>query len=222
MKIKEIKELYEDDKPREKLLSKGSKALKNYELIALILGSGQKNTPLFKISKEIEKLLDESKGEPEIDKLQTINGVGKAKACQIVATIELAKRYHTPASTYKITSAGDVYEVVKEWKDKKQEHFITITLDGANNLIEKRVITIGTVNQSLVHPREVFADAITDRAASIILCHNHPSGTMEPSKEDIVVTKRLSEAGKMLGIEVLDHVIFGSEKFYSFKSEGIL
>ncbi|MCK5295046.1 MAG: JAB domain-containing protein [Arcobacteraceae bacterium] len=121
-----------------------------------------------------------------------------------------------------IRRASDIFKEIEEFKDKVQEHFITIYLNGANEIIESRVITIGTLNQSLVHPREVFSPAIEKRAASIIIAHNHPSGILKPSKEDLQVTKRLRESGKILGIEVLDHIIFGDTGFYSFKDENLL
>jgi DNA repair protein RadC len=122
----------------------------------------------------------------------------------------------------KITSSASVFEELKEYSTAKQEHFIVCYLDGANNIIENRVITIGTLNQSLVHPREVFSPAIEKRAASIILAHNHPSGILQASPEDKSITKRLVEAGKILGIEVLDHLILVEDGFLSFKNEDLL
>jgi len=122
----------------------------------------------------------------------------------------------------KISKASDVFKEMKAFKNKQQEHFITIYLNGANEIIESRVITIGTLNQSLVHPREVFSPAIEKRAASIIIAHNHPSGVLKPSREDMLVTDRLKQSGKLLGIEVLDHIIFGINGFYSFKDEDLL
>ncbi|MEA3421459.1 MAG: DNA repair protein RadC, partial [Acidobacteriota bacterium] len=117
----------------------------------------------------------------------------------------------------KITGPQDIVSLVEDLRKKKQEHFVTLTLDGAHNLIKKRTVFIGTLNQSLVHPREVFADAISDRAAAVILIHNHPSGNVEPSDLDISLTKRLIKAGELLGIEVLDHIIIGKDKYSSFK-----
>lgn len=116
----------------------------------------------------------------------------------------------------------DVLRLTEELKDKKQEYFLSLTLDGASNLIQKRIVFIGTLNHSIVHPREIFADAITDRAAGIIFVHNHPSGDSEPSKQDIEITKRLVEVGKIVGIEVIDHIIIGKDGYYSFQGEGML
>ena len=131
-------------------------------------------------------------------------------------------RINYTSSKTKISKAGDVFKEVKEFTDKQQEHFITLYLDGANCIIESRVITIGTINQSLVHPREVFSHAIEKRATSIIVTHNHPSGILKPSREDILVTDRLKQSGKLLGIELLDHVIISVNGFFSFKDEELL
>ena len=122
----------------------------------------------------------------------------------------------------RITSASDVYRVLHEYVSKDQEHFLLLTLDGASKIIEKRVIFIGTLNQSLVHPREIFKPAITDNAAGIIIAHNHPSGTLEASRADIQITDRLKEVAKLVGIELLDHVILSKEGYYSFSDEGLL
>ncbi len=124
--------------------------------------------------------------------------------------------------TNRITSASDAYALLHEYSLKEKEHFLLITLDGASNVIQKRVIHIGTLNQSLVHPREVFRPAILDNAAGIIVCHNHPSGTLEASRADIQVTQRLKEVAKLVGIELLDHVIISKQGYYSFSDEGML
>ena len=138
---------------------------------------------------------------------------------------ELLTMVKEKAQTYniqRITSAQDVYSLLHEYSTKDQEHFITITLDGQSKVIEKRVIHIGTLNQSLVHPREVFRPAIQDNAAGVIISHNHPSGTLEASRSDIQITQRLKEVSKLVGIELLDHVILSKEGYYSFSEEGLL
>ncbi len=221
--MKQISELYIDDKPREKILKKGAAALKNRELIALILGSGQKNFPLMTISRAIESLL-EKEGLSAIDlgKLKTIQGVGVAKAAQIAASFELAKRFLVEPEKIKISGPKDIFNLLSTYVSKQQEHFISITVDGANNVLNTRVVFIGTLNKSIVHPREVFAPAFTDRAAAIIIAHNHPSGNIEPSFEDITMTKKLTEAGEILGIDILDHVIVAKKGYYSFKMNGKL
>jgi DNA repair protein RadC len=217
--VKTINELETIDKPREKLSKKGVKALRDYELLAILLGSGTKDKDVLKLSKEIVKLFEEDFEGITLEKLVAIHGLGVAKAAQILSAIELSKRYIIKQNKT-ITKPEDIYAELQEYKNKKQEYFIVITLDGANHIIEKRVISIGTLNRSLVHPREVFADALTDRAAAIIISHNHPSGELEASSEDLHVTKRLQEAGKLLGIEVLDHVIFTKDGFLSLADEG--
>jgi DNA repair protein RadC len=216
-----IQELHKDDKPREKLALKGAQALKDHELMAILLGTGVKDKDVFKLSKEIIKMFEKDFETLNLEKLRNIHGLGLAKASQILSAIELSKRYLIKQNK-RIRYAKDIHEELREFANKKQEHFITITLDGASHIIEKRVVFIGTLNQSLVHPREVFADAISDRAASIIIAHNHPSGQLKPSYEDEAVTRRLKEVSKIVGIELLDHVIVSKEGFYSFKDEGLI
>lgn len=221
VRMKTIKELYKDDKPREKLLKKGVQALKNDELLSVLLGSGIQGKDVRKLSKEIVGLLDNSFETLSLEKLLKIHGLGLAKASQILSAIELAKRYSSQ-SNKKITSAKDVYEELKAFSTKQQEYFLVITLDGASHIINIRTVFIGTLNQTLVHPREVFADAIADRAAGIIIAHNHPSGTLSASRADIQITERLEEVSKLVGIELLDHVILARDGFYSFNEEGLL
>ncbi|QDF28700.1 RadC family protein [Halarcobacter anaerophilus] len=220
--MKAITQLQSIDKPRERLFRYGLSALKNYELIAVLLGSGIQGKDVIKLSREIEKYFDSNFENIDLQKLLNIHGLGKAKASQIISAIELSKRYLLDIQSYKIDCALDVYEELKPYKNKKQEYFLTLYLDGANNLLETKIITIGTLNQSLVHPREVFSHAIEKRCASIIVAHNHPSGVLKPSSEDIKVTNRLKESGKILGIELLDHLIFTNEGFISLQEEGIL
>lgn len=219
--MKTIKELSTIDKPREKLLKNGVKSLQNYELAAIILGSGVKGKDVIKLSKEIIKIFENDFNKLSLEKLLNIFGLGYVKASQILASVELSKRYLIEQNR-KINNSGDVSRELDEYKNKRQEYFIAIYLDGANNILTKEVITIGTLNQSLVHPREVFAYAIEKRCASIIIAHNHPSGILTPSYEDIEVTKRLTKASRILGIELLDHIIVTKDNFMSFRDEGLL
>ena len=223
--MKRIKELHKDDKPREKLLKNGAEALKNDELLAVLLGSGIQGKDVRKLSREIVALMDrhfDRLSEPlTLERLCEVHGLGLAKASQIIASIELSKRYLIRTNK-RISSAADVYEELKPFGRKQQEHFLSITLDGASHIINIRTVFIGTLNQSLVHPREVFADAIADRAAGIIIAHNHPSGTLSPSRADMQITDRLKEVAKLVGIELLDHVILAKEGYYSFSDEGLL
>jgi DNA repair protein RadC len=219
--MKRIAELHTHDKPREKLVAKGVEALKNEELLAILLGSGIQGKDVRKLSKEIIALMDTDHASLSLEKLCDIHGLGIAKASQILASIELSKRYLIRSNT-RITDAADVYAELKSFSTKLQEYFLAITLDGASHIINTRTVFIGTLNQSLVHPREVFADAIADRAAGIIIAHNHPSGTLEASRADIQITQRLKEVSKLVGIELLDHVILAKGGYYSFSDEGLL
>ncbi|MEK9148802.1 MAG: DNA repair protein RadC [Candidatus Desantisbacteria bacterium] len=219
--MKKIKNIPECDRPREKIEKKGVKALSNLELLAVLLGSGIKDKDVFEVARDILKLAQNDFNNISLEKLKDIDGVGLAKASQIIAAIEFSKRFLIKDGV-KIKNTEDVVKLTEELKDKRQEYFLTLTLDGASNLIQKRTVFIGTLNQSLVHPREVFADAISDRAAGIIFVHNHPSGDVEPSKEDIALTTRLIEAGKIAGIEVIDHIIVSRNGCFSFQAEGLL
>jgi len=216
-----LRDLHKHDKPREKLVAKGVEALKNEELLAILLGSGIQGKDVRKLAKEIVSLMDDGFDKLSLKVLCDIHGLGIAKASQILASIELSKRYLIRSNT-RITDAKDVYEELKSFSTKSQEHFLTITLDGASHIINTRTVFIGTLNQSLVHPREVFADAIADRAAGIIIAHNHPSGTLEASRADISITQRLKEVSKLVGIELLDHVILSKHGYYSFSDEGLI
>ena len=219
--MKTINQLNSFDKPREKLKAKGAKALKNEELMAILLGSGVKGKDVRKLSKEITTLLDSNFENISLESLSQIYGLGNAKASQIVAAIELSKRYLIRTNK-RILNADDIYNELKEYTTKTQEYFLTITLDGASHIINKRIVFIGTLNQSLVHPREVFADAIADRAAGIIIAHNHPSQTPTPSQADINITNRLKDVANLIGIELLDHIILTKNSYFSFNDEGYL
>lgn len=221
MAAKRIEEFFADDRPREKLIIKGPQALKSHELAALLLGSGTKNKDVLSLAREVIKLFDDDFQNITVQQLTTIHGLGKAKAAQLLAAVELSRRYLIRQHK-KISTALDVYHELKAYTDKKQEYFLSLTLDGAGHLIETRVVTIGTLNQSLVHPREVFADAISDRAAGLIVAHNHPSGVLEPSHEDRRITLRLKEVGEIMGIELLDHVIFGKTGYLSLHEAGLV
>ncbi len=220
--MRTINQLQTIDKPRERLSKYGLSALRNHELIAILLGSGVRGKDIIKLSHEIEKIFNSNFESINLDVLLEIHGLGQAKASQLVSAIELSKRYLIDSQNHKINSVFDVYAELKEYRTKQQEYFLTLYLDGANNLMKTKIITIGTLNQSLVHPREVFSYAIEKRCASIIVAHNHPSGILTPSNEDIYVTKRLQHSAKILGIELLDHLIFTKEGFYSFQEEKML
>lgn len=193
------------DRPREKLLSKGQNHLTSRELLQVIVGSGIKGNDVGRIADDLLVVMEDSLARPTVDRLTKVRGVSHATAARLVAGLELADRLS--AVGMKITDEDDVLGLLAGIRHKKQEHFVAITVDGAQRLIARRTITVGTLNASLVHPREVFAAAITDRAAGIVVAHNHPGGSLEPSGADIVVTKRLRAAGELLGIRLLDHII---------------
>ena len=195
------------DRPREKLQIKGASALSDFELLQALIGSGNKQADVSKIARETLKLIKASGAEVSYDELAKVTGLGLAKITEILAALELSKRYLLKSDQPIIDSPEKAVEQLNDIRDKKQEYFVCLTLDGANRLITRRIITIGTLTSSLVHPREVFADAITDRAASIIVAHNHPSGNLEASDADRAVTRRLNEAGSLLGINLIDHLI---------------
>jgi DNA repair protein RadC len=220
--VMRVSDLYERDKPREKLLEKGATALKDHELIAALIGRGVPGRDALAVGREVARLLNEEGLEGlRAERLLAVYGMGEAKAAQILAGIELARRHLEPQRPA-VRSAEDVWRQLREYAGKKQEYFLALTLDGASRILATRVIHIGTLNQSIVHPREVFADAVADRAAGIIVAHNHPSGQCFPSAEDRRVTRRLAEAGRLLGIELLDHLILTGAGWYSFSEEGEL
>ncbi|MEX0748511.1 MAG: DNA repair protein RadC [Candidatus Saccharimonadales bacterium] len=213
--MKRIKELDKLDRPREKLALKGPKALSDLELLQALIGSGNKYTDVSSIAREVKKLLRKHGSDISYNQLKQVTGLGTAKVTEILASIELSKRYLVDDDRPIIDSPEKAAEQLSDIRDKKQEYLIVMTLDGANRLIEKRTIAIGTLTNSLVHPREVFADAITDRAAGIIVAHNHPGGSLEPSKADLEVTTRLKACGQLLGIIVIDHIVITNSKHTS-------
>ena len=219
--MKKIKTIPQFDRPREKMEQKGTKALSNLELLAVLLGSGIKGKDVFEVAKDILRLAQNDFDNISLERLKDIEGVGLAKACQIIAAIEFSKRFLIKDGI-KIKNVDDAVKLTEEMKGKRQEYFLSLTLDGASNLIQKRIVFIGTLNHSIVHPREIFADAISDRAAGIIFVHNHPDGSVEQSKEDIAITQRLMEVGRIVGIEIIDHIIISKNGHFSFQAEGML
>ncbi|CAN5667755.1 DNA repair protein RadC [soil metagenome] len=205
------------DRPREKLQAKGASALSDFELLQALIGSGNAQADVSKIARDTMKVIKTNGADVTYEQLQKVTGMGAAKITEILAALELSKRYLLDSDQPIIDSPEKAAEQLADIRDKKQEHFVCLTLDGANRLIAKRVITIGTLTSSLVHPREVFADAITDRAAGIIVAHNHPSGSTTPSKADLEITHRIKKSGELVGIKLLDHVIVTKKSLGSIK-----
>lgn len=218
---KTIKQLPEHSRPREKLRERGSAALTDEELVAAIIGMGSAGADVRTMSRNVVALIQNYQEALTLEKLMSVPGMGLAKSGQILSAFELARRYLLSEST-KIECAEDVLPLLSDIRNKPQEHFVSITLNGANEVIQKRIVTVGLLDKSLVHPRDVFADVITDRAAAVIFAHNHPSGDLQPSAEDLKSQTRLVEAATILGIRVLDHLIVGRRGYFSFEESGLV
>lgn len=218
--VMKIKDKLKADRPREKLARYGAERLSDLELLMAIIGSGNAQADVGVIARRVLRLLREKDGELTYSDLRSVVGLGEAKIPVILASLELAKRYLVDSDRPVVDSPEKAAALLANIRDKKQEHFVCLTLDGANRLIARRVVTIGTLTASLVHPREVFADAITDRAAGIIVAHNHPSGSLEISQADRDVTDRLTEAGKLLGITLIDHIVVTKSEHRSIVGQG--
>jgi DNA repair protein RadC len=222
-----VRDLPLSERPRERLLKLGSEALSAQEILALILGRGVKNESVMVTSQKLLSRFGNLKGvaNASMEELTQTKGIGPAKAAQIKAAFELSKRLEIdvdekPKAVLK--SPEDVAAAVsRQLKGKKKEHFLVICLDTRNRLINCRPVSVGSLDTSIVHPREVFKEAVTSSAASVIFVHNHPSGDPEPSKEDIELTKRLAKAGEIVGIDVLDHVIVCDKSHSSLKAKNL-
>ena len=227
-----IKSWPEADRPREKLMQHGVSALSEAELLALILGSGDAGSGRSALDLGRELMLRfktlRSLADASCSEIQRVKGIGPAKATCILAALSLARRIREKEgrpieSLTRFTSASQVFEHLNhEFRDRHKEQFMALLLDGKNRIITRAQISEGSLNQSIVHPREVFNAAVRQSAAAMILLHNHPTGDPTPSPEDLEVTRRLSEAGQLMGIRVLDHIIIGEDRFYSFAENGQL
>ena len=216
-----IMDIPENNRPRERLEHSGVGALSDAELLSIIISTGTRKYNSIDLSNQILRKFGMSKlSRINPSEIMTINGIGKAKALRIIATIEFAKRVKDNKDKKKIfaiTKAKDVYTYLKyKTLDMDKEHFIVILLDTRNKIIRDEIVSIGTINSAIIHPREVFRNAIRENSNAIILAHNHPSGSPMPSKNDIQITKQIIEAGKILDIKVLDHVIIGKDKYWSW------
>ncbi len=217
-----LKSLPKVDLPREKLEKYGANKLQDFELLAILLGSGIQGLNVLGLSKKVlQKTKKKGLQNITFEDLLKIKGLGKAKALQIIAVLELGNRF-TQNEKPEILTAKDIWLLCSDIKDSKKEHFVAFYLDTQSRLIERQIISVGTLDSSLVHPREVFEPAIRIHASSIIIAHNHPFGSLELSVEDKEVTQRLKEAGELLGVEVQDHIIVTSQSFTSLKSEKMI
>lgn len=223
-----IKTLPIAEQPREKLMNQGVSHLSVSELLAILIRTGTKNSSALSLGNKIVSKCGDDLTELHqitLEELCSIEGIGESKACQILAAVELGKRMKqsTVMRKAKLSSPNDVVTFFSaELIESKVEKFIAVLLNTKNEVINWEVISIGSLNASIVHPREVFNRAIKRSAASLIVVHNHPSGHIDPSREDINITKRLFEAGQLIGIPLIDHIIIGRDKYYSFKEENQL
>jgi len=222
-----MKDVPREERPRERFIQQGPAALSNQELLAIMLRTGTRSESVLSLSGRLLTHFEGLRGlkEATLEEMMQIRGIGQAKAVQILAAIELGRRIANSIQEDRYcirTPADGANYVMEEMRFLRQEHFVCLYLNSRNQVLHKQTIFIGSLNASIVHPREVFREALRRAAASIICLHNHPSGDPTPSREDIEVTKRLSQCGKMVGIDLLDHIIIGDKKYVSMKEKGYL
>lgn len=220
-KIKLMRDRPAQDRPREKLQRKGVQALSDFELLEVMIGSGNGQADVSSIARQIHKLLRQGTQALSLESLTRLTGVSLAQASKILSALELAKR-HLVKDVQPLRTHQDILHRLADIRDKQQEYFVCLSLDGGQRLIAQRTITIGTLDTVLAHPREVFADPIVDRAASVIVAHNHPSGDCQPSQKDITLTQQLAAAGQLIGIPLRDHIIVTKAHDYSFRQRHLL
>lgn len=219
MKIKDLPKI---ERPREKLEKYGPERLTDSELLAILLRTGSEGVNVVELSNKIlRKFSGTGLANATVPDLKNTFGLGSAKACEIVACFELGRRLLQNKQSALILSPQDVWNELKDIRDNKKEHFVVFFLDSRNQEIKREIISVGSLNASLVHPREVFEPAVRHLAAQVIVAHNHPSGDPKPTQEDIILTKRIIEAGKIMGIEVIDHVIVSNKNFRSLRDEKL-
>lgn len=222
-----VKELPEELRPRERLMRDGASALSNKELLAIILRTGTRSESVLDLASRLLAVYGGLRGliNVTMDELSIVPGIGMAKAAQVRAALELGKRVSSMAPEVRpvIRSPQDVCTLLmEEMRHLDREQFRTVLLNTKNQVLETEVVSVGSLSSSIVHPREVFKNPIRKSAAALILVHNHPSGDPTPSREDLEVTNRLTEAGKILGIDILDHIIIGDNKYSSLKEKGLI
>jgi DNA repair protein RadC len=209
------------ERPREKLMARGPASLSDMELLAILLNTGIRGKNVTALAEELLVLLDRNKEIPSIKEISGLTGIGLSKACAVTAMLEFGRRRFGSFSAC-IKKPVDIFTQVRHFADRKQERFISLSLNGAHEVLAVRIVTIGLVNKTIVHPREVFADLIQDRAAAFCVAHNHPSGKLQSSPEDDEVTDRLQSAADILGLQFVDHLIFSETNWWSFRENGKL
>jgi DNA repair protein RadC len=210
-----------EQRPREKLKKSGVASLSDRELLAILLNTGIQGKNVGELARDLLGLLDRYNDIPSVKELSKLTGVGPSKACAVAAMLEFGRRRYGSYSA-RIKQPSDIFTLVRHHADRKQERFISLSLNGAHEVLGVRIVTIGLVNKTIVHPREVFADIIQDRAAAFCVAHNHPSGQLHSSQEDDVITERLMSAAKILGLHFVDHIIFSETAWWSYKENGKL
>ena len=210
-----------EQRPREKLLARGPASLSDKELLAVLLNTGIKGKNVKELACDLLALLDSNKDIPSVKEISLLSGLGQSKACAVAAMLEFGRRRYGSFASH-IKKPIDIFTLVRHFADRKQEKFISLSLNGAHEVLAVRIVTIGLVNKTIVHPREVFADLIQDRAAAFCVAHNHPSGLLKSSAEDDEITERLQEAAKILGLHFVDHLIFSETDWWSFRENGKL
>lgn len=221
MPQKRIHQLPLADRPREKLQRKGTAALSDFELLEVLIGNGTSGADVGYIARRVHKLLQKDAENLSFESLTQIRGVSTATAGKILSSLELAKR-HLIKNIEPLRSQQDILARLGDIRNKQQEYFVCLSLDGGQRLIAQRTITIGTLDSVVAHPREVFADAIVDRAACVIVAHNHPSGDVTPTRQDITLTQQLAAAGQLLGVALRDHIIVTKTEYYSYRQHHLL
>ncbi len=218
-----IKDLPRVLRPREKLLKYGPEKLSNSELLAILLRTGQKGRNAVELAKALlQKHGSQNLPNLDVKELKKLPGIGPAKACEIAACFELGKRLLQGKQAKTYLKPKEIWDELKDLRNHKKEHFVIFYLDTRNQEVKREIISIGSLNANLVHPREVFEPAVRNLAAQIILAHNHPSGDPQPSEDDLVITTRLVKAGKILGIEIVDHIVVVKNGFLSFKEKNLI
>lgn len=218
-----IKDLPKNDRPREKLEKYGPERLSNSELLAILLGTGVKGVNVVELSNKIlKKFSGDGLSKATFEDLKNTFGLGKAKACEIVASFELGRRLLQNKKSTLLLSPKDIWDELRDIRDNKKEHFVIFFLDSRSQEIKREVISVGSLNTNSIHPREVFEPAVRNLAAQVIIAHNHPSGDSEASEDDMETTKQLIEAGKILGIDIIDHVVVTKNNYFSFRDARLI
>lgn len=220
-KTRRMTDLPTMDRPREKMQRKGQASLSDFELLEVMIGSGNAQADVGQIARQIQRLLRGGALSLSFESLTSLRGVSTAQACKILAGLELAKR-HLVRDILPLKTQQDIVARLDDIRTKQQEYFVCLSLDGGQRLIAQRTVTIGTLDTVLAHPREVFSDPIVDRAATIIVAHNHPSGDVKPSNKDVMLTQQLAAADQLLGVPLRDHLVLTKTEVFSFRQHHLL